>query len=62
MKFCGIDLHSNNSVVVVTDETDRVPFLLFCLPPFSVEFKLRGTTRHQTNKMPPLYFSAIQDE
>lgn len=24
MKFCGIDLHSNNSVVVVTDETDRV--------------------------------------
>ncbi|MFZ3041279.1 MAG: transposase [Thiobacillus sp.] len=24
MRFCGIDLHSNNSVVVVTDETDRV--------------------------------------
>ena len=24
MKFCGIDLHSNNSVVVVTDERDRV--------------------------------------
>nr|WP_271194729.1 IS110 family transposase [Pseudomonas turukhanskensis]GLK88520.1 IS110 family transposase [Pseudomonas turukhanskensis] len=24
MKFCGIDLHSNNSVVVVIDETDRV--------------------------------------
>jgi transposase len=24
MKFSGIDLHSNNSVVVVTDETDRV--------------------------------------
>ena len=24
MKFCGIDLYSNNSVVVVTDETDRV--------------------------------------
>ncbi|ARU89960.1 IS110 family transposase [Pseudomonas sp. M30-35] len=24
MKFCGIDLHSNNSVVVITDETDRV--------------------------------------
>ena len=24
MKFCGIDLHSNNSVVVVTDEVDRV--------------------------------------
>ena len=24
MKFCGIDLHSNNSVVVVTDETDQV--------------------------------------
>jgi len=24
MKFCGIDLHSNNSVVVVTDEADRV--------------------------------------
>lgn len=23
MKFCGIDLHSNNSVVVITDETDR---------------------------------------
>jgi len=23
MKFCGIDLHSNNSVVVVIDETDR---------------------------------------
>jgi hypothetical protein len=22
--FCGIDLHSNNKVVVVTDETDRV--------------------------------------
>lgn len=24
MKFCGIDLHSNNSVVVITDETDRI--------------------------------------
>ena len=24
MKFSGIDLHSNNSVVVITDETDRV--------------------------------------
>src|SRR3989338_11394972 len=24
MKFSGIDLHSNNSVVVVTDEADRV--------------------------------------
>ena len=24
MKYCGIDLHSNNSVVVITDETDHV--------------------------------------
>jgi hypothetical protein len=24
MKYSAIDLHSNNSVVVVTDETDRV--------------------------------------
>jgi transposase len=24
MKFCGIDLHSNNSVVVITDETDSI--------------------------------------
>ncbi|PZW39023.1 hypothetical protein F469_04858 [Pseudomonas sp. URMO17WK12:I2] len=24
MKSCGIDLHSNNSVVVVTDEADRI--------------------------------------
>lgn len=24
MRFCGIDLHSNNSFVVVTDETDKV--------------------------------------
>jgi transposase len=24
MKFCGIDLHSNNSVVVITDEADRI--------------------------------------
>jgi len=24
MKFCGIDLHSNNSVVVVSDEEDRI--------------------------------------
>lgn len=24
MKFCGIDLYSNNSVVVVTDETDKI--------------------------------------
>ena len=23
MKYCGIDLHSNNSVVVVTDQEDR---------------------------------------
>ena len=23
MRFCGIDLHSNNSVVVVTDEADK---------------------------------------
>jgi hypothetical protein len=25
-KFCGIDLHSNNSVVVVSDETDRAVY------------------------------------
>ncbi|MGF6301420.1 hypothetical protein OKW42_004773 [Paraburkholderia sp. WC7.3d] len=24
MKYCGIDLHSTNSVISVTDETDRV--------------------------------------
>jgi hypothetical protein len=24
MKFCGIDLHSSNSVMVVTDEDDRI--------------------------------------
>jgi len=24
MRYCGIDLHSNNSVVVVTDESDRI--------------------------------------
>jgi hypothetical protein len=24
MKYCGIDLHSNNSVVVVRDEGDRI--------------------------------------
>jgi hypothetical protein len=24
MKFSGIDLHSNNSVVVVSDEEDRI--------------------------------------
>jgi hypothetical protein len=24
MKYSGIDLHSNNSVVTVTDDTDRV--------------------------------------
>lgn len=24
MKYCGIDLHSNNSVISVTDETDQV--------------------------------------
>jgi hypothetical protein len=24
MRFCGIDLHSNNSVVVITDEMDKV--------------------------------------
>jgi hypothetical protein len=24
MKYCGIDLHSNNSVVAVTDDQDRV--------------------------------------
>ena len=24
MRYCGIDLHSNNSVVVVTDEADKV--------------------------------------
>jgi transposase len=26
MKYCGIDLHSNNSVVVVSDEQDRIVF------------------------------------
>ena len=26
MKFSGIDLHSNNSVVVVSDEQDRVVY------------------------------------
>ncbi|MCA1925441.1 MAG: IS110 family transposase [Thiobacillus sp.] len=31
MRFCGIDLHSNNSVVVVTDETDKV-LLSRCCP------------------------------
>ena len=24
MKYCGIDLHSNNSMVVIADESDRV--------------------------------------
>lgn len=24
MRFCGIDLHSNNCVVVITDDQDRV--------------------------------------
>jgi transposase len=24
MRYCGIDLHSNNSVVVVSDEEDRM--------------------------------------
>jgi transposase len=26
MKYCGIDLHSNNSVVMITDEADRVVY------------------------------------
>lgn len=26
MKYCGIDLHSNNSVVMITDETDHVMY------------------------------------
>ena len=26
MKYCGIDLHSNNSVVMITDETDHVVY------------------------------------
>jgi transposase len=26
VKYCGIDLHSNNSVVVVSDEEDRMVF------------------------------------
>jgi transposase len=26
MKFCGIDLHSNNSVVVISDEKDRIMY------------------------------------
>lgn len=24
MKYCGIDLHSNNSVVTITDDEDRI--------------------------------------
>lgn len=31
MKFCGIDLHSNNSVIVVSDAEDRI-VLQRCLP------------------------------
>jgi transposase len=26
MKFTGIDLHSNNSVVVISDEEDRIVY------------------------------------
>ena len=26
MKYCGIDLHSNNCVVIVSDEHDRVVY------------------------------------
>jgi transposase len=26
MKYCGIDLHSNNSVVIISDEEDRIVF------------------------------------
>jgi transposase len=26
MKYCGIDLHSNNCVVIISDEADRVVF------------------------------------
>jgi len=38
MKYSGIDLHSNNSVVTITDEEDRAsngrPFSTFFAPPF----------------------------
>lgn len=47
MRYCGIDLHSNNSVVVVTDETDKVllsrrcpndlPKILALLAPHRIE-------------------------
>lgn len=26
MKYCGIDLHSNNCVVIISDEEDRIVF------------------------------------
>ena len=26
VKYCGIDLHSNNSVVIVSDEEDRIVY------------------------------------
>ena len=26
MKYCGIDLHSNNSVVIVSDEGERIAY------------------------------------
>ena len=30
-KFSGIDLHSNNSVVVVSEETDQVVYEIFAI-------------------------------
>lgn len=47
MLFCGIDLHSNNSLVVISDETDKVlysrrisnnlPEICAALSPYTLE-------------------------
>lgn len=46
MKFCGIDLHSSNSVVVVTDEKDRIIVSRRC--PNDLGAILRVLAAHQS--------------
>ncbi|SAK45243.1 hypothetical protein AWB75_00758 [Caballeronia catudaia] len=44
-KFSGIDLHSNNSVVVVSDDADRVVYQRR-LPNDPVQIRAAQITRH----------------
>jgi hypothetical protein len=48
-EFIGIDLHSNDSVVVVADEEDRIVYRATRRPGAGAQAHAAGATRHRSD-------------